>query len=59
MKRNFVPGCLADTDMRHYEFQRNTRLPRDTFHRKWWRISPDAAVFWVTAILGTIAVVWL
>jgi hypothetical protein len=45
--------------MRQYEFVRNSRLPRGTFDDDpWWRLSPDAVVFWVVVVCGIVALAW-
>lgn len=38
-------GCLVDSDMRHYQFQRTSGLPYGTFaERDWWMIGSRLAV---------------
>lgn len=55
MKPDYKISCLADHDMRQYEFLRNSRLPRGTFDdAPWWRPTPDECVFWVTVVLGVV-----
>jgi hypothetical protein len=49
---------LADTDMRQYEFVRNSRLPRDAFGDPPWYRNQDTIVFWVVVIVGLAAIIW-
>lgn len=59
MKSDYKLGSLNDHDMRQYEFVRNSRLPRDTFHSDpWWKLTPDAVVFWVVVVVGVCAIIW-
>jgi hypothetical protein len=59
MKRDYKLSCLSDSDMRQYEFIRNSRLPRGSFDDDpWWKPSQDAVVFWVCVIVGVCAILW-
>lgn len=58
-KPSYKISCLEDHDMRHYEFTRNSRLPRDTFRDDpWWRMSPDAVVFLASVVAIIVAIAW-
>jgi len=49
--RDYKISALADTDMRQYEFTRNSRLARGTFDTDRWYQHQDRIVFVVCAAL--------
>lgn len=56
---DYKPGCLSDTDMRQYRFERTSGLPAGYFHRKpWWHVTQDTAVFWCVLLAGVAALLW-
>jgi hypothetical protein len=50
--KDYKISALADTDMRQYEFTRNSRLPRGTFDSDAWYRRQDCVVFGVCCIVG-------
>lgn len=55
-RRDYRISSLADTDMRQYRFERNSRLPAGYFDQPRWYRNQDTIVFWVVLAVGLLAV---